>query len=266
MSILYTRDWTPATAPRGHVLIVHGYGEHVGRYDTFAEELNGLGLHVHGYDHRGHGQSPGKRGYVVDFAVLVDDLASQLRVLRGLAGDLPIFVFAHSMGGLIAGSYFTGEHTGVSGVIFSSPLLAIPDNVSPLLIRMAGVLGALAPWLPVDRVDSRSISRIPAEVITYDDDPLVYHGAIRARTGSQLTAAIAAIETRFSAITVPFLVIHGNGDLLAPPSGSQRLYEEAGSADKHRFVMDGGYHELLRDEDSDQIRRIVFEQLETWLT
>lgn len=257
MADLHTCDWKPDGVALAHVLIVHGYAEHSGRYAHLATALCARGIHVHAYDHRGHGRSPGRWGRVDDFGALVDDLAEQCYRIQRQAADLPVFLFAHSMGGLIASNFLARQPTGIAGAVISGPLLAIPENVSSLLLRLAGFLGAVAPWLPVDRLDSAKISRDAQEVAAYDADPLIYPGAISARTGVQLSAGIAATKDLLPQIAVPLLVIHGEADELAPPQGGHQLFERASSQDKSGHFQPGGYHELLHDLDQDEILALV---------
>ena len=262
MTKCHTWEWKPEGSARAHVLIVHGYAEHGGRYADFAATLAGLGFHVHSFDHAGHGKSPGKRGYVASFEALVTELTAQVEKMVADAGGQSCFLFAHSMGGLIATNYLTRGGDGLTGAVISSPLLAVPEGVSPVLLRLAGFLGRWLPWLPVDRLDSASISRVPEAVAAYDADPLVYHGPVLARTGAQLTAAIAETAARFSAVTLPLLVLHGTDDGLAPISGSRRLVAEAGSEDVSSFFQEGGYHELLNDVGSEAVVQHVAAWLE----
>jgi len=261
MTGCHTWEWKPEGPARAHVLIVHGYGEHGGRYANFATALTDAGFHVHAFDHVGHGQSPGKRGYVDSFDALVTELAAQVARVLAEGEGKPCFLFAHSMGGLIATNYLTRGREGLRGAVISSPLLAVPEGVSPLLLRLADVLGQWLPWLPVDRLDSASISRVPEAVAAYEADPLVYHGPIRARTGAQLTAAIGETTARFSAITLPLLVLHGTDDRLVPIGGSRRLVAEAGSEDVSSYFQEGGYHELLNDVERD----VVVQHVVAWL-
>jgi alpha-beta hydrolase superfamily lysophospholipase len=147
------------------------------------------------------------------------------------------------------------------GLVFSSPFLQVSDDVSRVLIALAGVLGRLTPWLPVASVDSSGASRIPEVVKAYDDDPLVFHGKILARTGAQLNAAISRARANFGAITGPVYIIHGGADRLVPAGGSKLLYERCRSEDKQCKVYEGGYHELLNDVEGE----MVMAELCAWL-
>ncbi len=249
----FCRSWPPEQSPVAHLIIVHGYAEHSGRHEALARELNNAGLHVHARDLRGHGQSPGKRGQVKDFAALVADLSRFVEQTQERVSGKPLFILGHSMGGLLTAHYLAGESTGICGAIFSSPLMAIPDHVSPFLLRMSRLLSRVAPFLPVDRLDSKGIARDPEVVHAYDTDPLVYHGPIRARTGAELAHAIQALPELLPKITVPLLAFHGTADPIAPPSGSQLLIERAGSTDKECFYVEGGFHELLNDTGREEV-------------
>lgn len=249
----FSRSWPPEHSPVAHLIIVHGYAEHSGRYEALARDLNDAGLHVHACDLRGHGQSPGRRGQIKDFAALAADLSRFVERIREKVGNRPLFILGHSMGGLLTAHYLAGESTGIRGAIFSSPLMAIPDHVSPLLLGMSRILGMAAPGLPVDRLDSKGIATAPEVVEAYDTDPLVYHGPIRARTGAALAHAIQVLPALLPKITLPLLVFHGTADSIAPPSGSQLLMDHAGSTDKACFSVDGGFHELLNDTGREEV-------------
>ena len=262
----FSRSWPPEHSPLAHLLIVHGYAEHSGRYEALARELNDAGLHVHACDLHGHGQSPGKRGQIKEFAALVADLRRFVDRTRTMVGGKPLFILGHSMGGLLTAHYLAGEPTGIRGAIFSSPLMAIPEHVSPRLLRMSRILSRVAPGLPVDRIDSRGIAKDPEVVRAYDTDPLVCHGPIRAHTGAELAHAIQALPELLPKITTPFLVFHGTADSIAPPSGSRLLFERAGSKDKECFYVEDGFHELLNDTDHEEVVQKILAWIDRQLT
>jgi acylglycerol lipase len=252
--------WVPEAALRGHVVLVHGYAEHCKRYAHVARHLNALGFAVHSYDQRGHGQSPGKRGFIGSFDVLLGDLDTYLAHIQARLAGAPVFLMGHSMGGLVSTRFVQTRTVPFRGLVVSSPLLAIGD-VSPVLIALAGLLGKLTPTLPVLALDAKAISRDTREVAAYESDPLVYHGKILARTGAELNAAIKAAQAAFAAITLPLLAFHGTADQLAPVAGSRLLHAGAASKDKSLREYDGGYHELLNEAE----REVVLTALGDWL-
>ena len=180
METLFAREWQPHGPTAGGLVLVHGYAEHSGRYEALAAALNNLGIHVFAHDHRGHGRSPGPRGEIRDFPRLVADLHGQAGHAARVCAGKPLFLLGHSMGGLVALHYLASDTCRVAGAILSSPLLALTEDVPAWKIRSAHWLGRFAPWLPVERLDASAISRDPDAVRTYETDPLIYHGAIRA--------------------------------------------------------------------------------------
>lgn len=259
----YQRRW-PAPAPRANVIIIHGYREHCARYDHIAAKLNQHGFSVFSYDQRAHGRSPGKKGYIERFDTLLDDLDCYLDVIRPDLGNLPVLVLAHSMGGLVFTRYLQTRNFRPKAVVFSSPFLQVPPT-SPVLLALAGLLSKLTPWLPVANLESAAVSRIPAVVKEYDADPLNGHGAIVARSGSEITNAVAAARDNIEKITLPFYVMHGTADRLAPCGGSEFLHKNARSTDKTLKIYEGGYHELMNDTIADEVKGAVASWLESKL-
>lgn len=259
----YQRSW-PAPAPRANVIIVHGYREHCARYDHVAETLNARGFSVFSYDQRGHGRSPGKKSYIERFDLFLSDLDDYLNEIKPDLGALPVFVLAHSMGGLVFTRYLQTRSFRPRAVVFSSPLLQLPPT-SPVLLAVAGVLSKLTPWLPVASLEAAAISRVQQEVNTYEADPLNGHGAIVARSGAELTRAVDAARADISKITLPFLVMHGTADRLAPVGGSEFLHANAASTEKVIKIYEGGYHELMNDTIREEVKSMVADWLESRL-
>jgi alpha-beta hydrolase superfamily lysophospholipase len=243
----FERRWQPLGEIRCHLVLLHGYGEHCARYEHTANTLNAGGIMVHSFDQRGFGRSPGKRAYIRKFDVLLDDLDAYLAHVRPRFEDKPWFMMGHSMGGMVLAAYAETRPLDARGLVFSSPFLALNDDVPKLLLSVAGILGKIAPWLPVAGVDNQGLSRDPAIVKAADNDPLGYHGWVKARTGAQFHTAIARIQAHFPAIDLPLYIIHGGDDRIVPNIGSRRLHEQCSSPDKSLKIYDGGYHELWND-------------------
>lgn len=257
---LFTRCWR-ASESRGSVALIHGYGEHSGRYDHVAAAFNALDLDVYTYDQRGHGRSPGKRGHMASYRQLVLDLQEFLQHLAPKIGEAPTFFFAHSMGGLVLVNYLADYRPPVRGIVFSSPFLCLGEEVSPMLVRISRVLEVVAPWAPVARVNPEYVSRDAAVVQTYIADPFVFHGKINAKTGAQINAAVERAQQNLDRINAPAYILHGTADRLAPPASSTLLHEGIGSSDRTLRLYDGGYHELFNDQDRQQ----VLDEIGEWL-
>lgn len=250
---LATRRWMPVDAHRGDLVLLHGYAEHCGRYDHVAAAMNQIGLAVHAYDQRGHGLSPGRRGYIHRYDVWVDDLEDFIASLRDEVGDKPLFLMGHSMGGQILCRYVQTREVEARGLVFSSPFLALTDDVPPALIALASVLSVVTPWLPVGRVEADGVARDPEVVQAYEADPLIYHGRVLARTGAEFNRAIQDAHEAFDRVTQPMFVMHGRADPVVPYHGSEQLYKQSDSPDKTWRLYPDGYHELLNDTDKDQV-------------
>jgi len=258
---LHTRTWTPVSSPRAIVGLVHGYGEHCGRYDHVARAFTERGAAVYAYDQRGCGQSDGRRAYVDTFDQYLDDLRLFLNAVRSQKPDLPLFLFGHSMGGLIVLKYVLERDPSLRGVVLSGPAIEINPNLAPLLRRAAQVLGWLFPTLHTTRSPEDAISRDPAVVEEAKNDPLNYHGRVLARTGAEMLRAGAAVRPRLDEMNTPFLVIHGTADTLASPEWSERLYDCAASDDKTIKLYDGLYHETFNEPEQET----VLKDLQEWL-
>jgi alpha-beta hydrolase superfamily lysophospholipase len=257
---LFAQSWLPARPPRSVVALVHGFGEHSDRYTYLVDALTGGGYAVYGFDHRGHGRSPGKRGHVDAFADFREDVGHFRAYIQTEASAAPLFLFGHSMGGLIALDAVLHDATGLAGVIASAPLLA-PPNVSPLLLTIAGLLSRLAPTFALDtKLDPATISRDPAEVQRYVADPLV-HGKTSARAGAEGMRAVNWVQAHAADLRTPLLLYHGAGDQLVPIAGSRTFFANAGAADKTFLELPDGYHE----SHNDTARAALFLQILSWL-
>jgi acylglycerol lipase len=258
---LYYQSWLPPDEPKAILLFAHGLAEHSGRYSNLVNYFVPRGYGIYGYDQRGHGKSDGLKGYVDRFSDFVDDLDIFLSLVRGKHPDAKIFLVGHSIGGTIATAYTFIHQNGFNGLILSGATLSIPTDIKASTIFAARVLSLVLPKAGLYIIDSKAISRDKDVVNAYVQDPLVYHGKIRARLGVELIKAMGMIKRQISEIRIPILVMHGAADRLSDPKGSEMLYKEASSADKTLKLYEGFYHEVFNEPGREQ----VLADVETWL-
>jgi acylglycerol lipase len=248
----YWQGWVPDEVT-GVVVLVHGLHEHGGRYAHVAERLATAGYASYAADHPGHGRSPGSRGNIGSMAATVAGVDE----LAGLATDrhpgVPLFVYGHSMGGLVAAQHLTGSPSvPVRGAVLSAAALDL-SSASPLQQKVAPVLGRLLPDLGVLTLDADAVSRDPAVVAAYRADPLNRMGKVRARTGAEMITTVAAMPERLRRLTMPVLVIHGGADRLVPPAASEFVASTVSSGDVTHTVYDGLFHEPHNEPEQGRV-------------
>ena len=265
--MLYTRVWrTQAVERAGVVLLIHGFGEHSGRYEHVAAAFNAARVDVYAMDHQGHGQSEGERAYVQRLAHFVDDLEQfvQERVAPDAAGRtrrhpdvrVPLFCIGHSMGGLLAylltsrGS--SESATEWTGVVYSAPAF-VPDPAiaTPLNRFLAGALSSVVPKLALEKIDGSKVTRSAATNATYALDPLVYHGGIKIRLGAELLEGFGVVAETQARYDLPFLIQHGTADALCELSGSRAFHAAARSVDKTKVEYESFFHEIYNESAPD---------------
>lgn len=256
---LYWQSWTP-DSPRGLVVLVHGMGEHSGRYGHVARALNEKGFAVHAHDHRGHGRSGGKRSYIDRMDNLVADIGIAFEHGRANVPDGPVVMLGHSMGGLSSALWAEDNAAKLDALCLSGPLAAL-EAANPVTRVAAKVLSAALPSLPLIAVDASALSHDPQVGIDYRADPLIFAGKLPARTVGELADGVAKVQSNAPRLTMPLLIQHGELDTLAPPAGSEQLFQKAGSTDKRRIVYPGMYHEIFNEVD----RARVLGDLTDWL-
>lgn len=249
---LYERRFLAADLLQANVAIIHGYGDHCARYDWVMGRFRDAGVSSFSYDQRGHGRSPGKRGYVFRFEDFLDDLEVFLRHIAPDLGGRPLFLMGHSMGAMVLARYAQTRVVAARGMVFSSPFLAFNDDVPKFLMALGPYIARVAPWLPAARVDTAGLSRDSAVIAAAEADPLGYHGRVAIHTGAEFYRTIQAVERDYSRITTPALILHGADDRIVSVSGARALYEHIPAADKTLDVFEGGYHELWNDLEKER--------------
>jgi alpha-beta hydrolase superfamily lysophospholipase len=245
--------WTPDVTPRAVVILSHGFGEHARRYDHVAQRFGREGLVTYALDHRGHGRSGGKRVLVKDISEYTGDFDTLVGIASQEHPGVTRIVLGHSMGGGIVFAYGVEHPDDYDLMVLSGPAVAAQTAVSPLLAWLAKAIGAIAPGLPVQQLDTGAISRDPAVVNAYNTDPLVHHGKVPAGLARALMLVGATMPQRAPSLTAPLLVVHGSDDHLIPVEGSRQLVAAVGSSDVELKVYPGLYHEVFNEPEQDQV-------------
>jgi alpha-beta hydrolase superfamily lysophospholipase len=255
------RAWE-AISPRAAFVVVHGLGEHAGRYEQFAEAMASFAISTYALDQRGHGLSDGRRGHVPSFDVFLRELDRFRREVEGLADyRLPLFLIGQSMGGLIALRYIEEHESRFRGAIICSPWLATAMPVPRWKIMLANALGRVLPALPFrSNLNPEHFTHDPDVVRAYLADPLV-HGAITPRLFIEVASAMGHVLQRSDRIREPLLFLLGGADRLVDTDRTVRFAQSMIGADVTVRVLPGLYHELLQELE----RARVFREISDWV-
>jgi len=255
-------DWPleAGAALRGVVIVVHGLGEHAGRYEQVALKLNAWGFAVRGYDQCGHGESGGARGSLPTDTRLLDDLADIIDSTRArMRPGTPLILLGHSMGGLVVGRFVSLGLRPVDGLIMSSPALNAGMNAFQKFL--VSLLPKLSPNLRVGNgVKPQYISHDPAVVAAYKADPMV-HDRISARLARFIADAGPATLAAAPQWKVPTLLMYAGDDRLLNPQGSRDFAAVAPKDVVTSQCFDALYHEIFNELDAGP----VFDGLKRWL-
>jgi alpha-beta hydrolase superfamily lysophospholipase len=240
--------------------VVHGHGEHSGRYERFARGMARHRMATYAVDLRGHGESEGQRGHVDSWSQWVDDANAFIgQVEREATGE--VIPLGHSMGGVVMLSAVrAGKLPNARRFIVSSPALMVKAKVPPWKTSLGKATASVVPRLSMStQLDASVLSRIPEVVETYRGDPLV-HSQMSSRLYAEWQRAANEDLEHAAEIKIPFLIIAGAADRLIDPAGSERLHRHA--PDKSELhMLDGRYHEPFNDLESDE----VFDLIARWV-
>jgi len=246
---------------RANCLVVHGVGEHAGRYRHVAAQLNAWSLTVWALDYRGHGRSGGRRGHCNTFGDLLDDVGRVLAQMQAGAPQVPTVLLGHSLGGLLVLAYALEHPRAVQAVVASSPALALSLQPHPLKLFLANTLGRLWPTLRVSNgVQPSWLSHDPAVIEAYRTDPLV-HPWISLGGYLEIQEAMTRTRTRAADLTVPTLILQAGDDRLVSAAASRQFAAQVTSPGSAYREYAGFYHELFNEVGRDQ----VFADLQQWL-
>jgi alpha-beta hydrolase superfamily lysophospholipase len=263
---LYTKTWQPGRrSPVAVLVIVHGVGEHIGRYQNLVDCLVPAGIVLNGYDQRGFGRSEGKRGHINTWDEYRQDLKAFVDRTTHQHPGLPIFVYGHSMGSLVVLDYLIDHPAGLSGAILSGTAIDPADAAPPHLKLVAKILSGLSPrYTLVMKLEGNTLSRDPYVARAYNDDPLVHYDRTT-RWGTEGMNTIKRIEANPGKISLPVLFVHGELDPLVTAAGARSYYEKIASPDKTLKIYQDGLHEPHNDIDHEKVIADIREWIEARL-
>ena len=258
---LFARRWAPSRRPRTAVAIVHGFGDHSGRYADVVRPLTSAGFAVHGFDLRGHGRSSGRRGHIDAWSNYRDDIDLYLDHVRSQETEgTPLVLYGHSLGGAIVLESVLHRHLGSAevehdlvGAIASSPALRPTGVRSPVLEGLAAVMSPVWPTLAMNvPLEDEALSRSPERVAAAKADPL-NHRRLTARGTVETLRALSFIRAHAGDWRLPLFIFHGSADRIIDPAGTVAFAEDAragGALDVELRIYKGGYHEPHNDIDA----------------
>jgi alpha-beta hydrolase superfamily lysophospholipase len=259
---IFFQQWE-VTNPKAILVIIHGLGEHSGRYGNLIDALQNRGIAIYGLDHRGFGRSGGKRGHVDSFMDYIYDMKIFVNMLKDKHPNKPVIMLGHSMGGVLALKYALTHAEDLDALILSSPGLVPAIKVPAWKKNLAIFLSSKIPSLTMPSgLDATTISRDKEVVKQYLADPLV-HDKVTPRFYVEMMNTIDECINRCGEVTLPLLLIHGTADALVLDEASKIVYEKAKSKDKTLKLFEGLYHETMNELEPD--RKKVLKFLADWI-
>lgn len=260
---LYAQCWTP-DAPRAVVGLIHGLGEHSGRYAHVAAALNRAGYAVLAFDLRGHGRSAGPRGHTPSYEALLADIDRLIEQVGQRFPGLPAFLYGHSLGGNLVLNHALRRRPALAGVVATSPGLRLAFEPPPIKVALARVMNALLPaFVQPNGLEVAALSRDPQVVHDYTHDSLV-HDRISARLFVGFFEAGRWALAHAAEMALPLLLVHGDADRICAVEGSREFAAQA-PGDCSLQAWAGLYHETHNEPEKEQVLQFAIDWLDAHL-
>jgi alpha-beta hydrolase superfamily lysophospholipase len=260
----YVEGWEPDAEPKAVVALVHGLGEHIGRYAHVGKAFTDAGYALVGFDLRGHGKSGGARGHFPSLDAAMEDIRQFFQFVSKRYPGLPQFLYGHSLGGLLSLTYAVQTKADLKGVMVTGAGLRSALQAQKVKIAMANILGTLMPAMTIaSGVDAATLSHDKEVVDKYVNDPLV-HDKTSLGFGKSALAAIDICFAGAKDFRYPLLIMHGKADKLTYASGSEDFAKLAGEKNKDVTLKlwDGLYHEIHNEPEQAEVFKVMIEWLD----
>lgn len=249
----YFQGWQTETPAKAVVCLVHGLGEHSGRYAHVAEALNAAGYTLFGFDLRGHGKSGGARGHTPTYDVLMDDIGRLLDEAAARYPDRPRFLYGHSLGGNLVLNYGLRRKPAIAGVISTSPGLRVTNPLPPLQIALARVMNKLQPGMQIaNGLALDGLARDPEVIRAYTHDPLV-HNKISVRLATGMLDAGEWAIVHAAEFPLPLLLVHGTADTLTSARATEEFAAKVPAGRCTLKLWEGFYHETHNEPEKAEV-------------
>ncbi len=252
---IFVRSWRPQAAPRGVIVISHGFNSHSGQYAWAAQQFVARGFAVYAADLRGRGKSEGERFFVSKIDEYLGDVDLAVKLAKAREPGLPVFMLGHSAGGVVACTYALAHQAELAGLICESFAYRVP--APDLALDTISWIGTWAPKLGVLKLKNADFTRDGAALATLNADPLIANETQPAATVRALWQADKQLKASFPKFTLPVLILHGSLDKATVPAGSQFFHDTAGSKDKTLKIYDGHFHDLLADTGKEGVMAAI---------
>lgn len=258
---IYAQRWTPENEVKAVICLVHGMGEHSGRYEHVARFFVEKGYAFLAYDHRGHGRSKGSRGHCPTYELLLGGVSDLLNKAEELYPGKPRFLYGHSMGGNVVLNYGLRKNPDIKGIIATGPWLKLAFEPPKIQVSVGKFIGKIWPgFTQSTKLESAAISRIPEEVEKYENDPLVHDKISTAMFFSCYDAGFWALENAAN-MKLPVLLVHGTADRLTSQPASEEFSKKA--SENVKFVAwQGLFHEIHNEPEKEQVFNTMLDWLE----
>ncbi len=256
---IFSQKWLTDGHAKAVVVLVHGLGEHIGRYDHVAKFLNQNQISVYGFDHRGHGKSSGKRGHIGSNQFFMSDIEHMIAEAKKENPEIPIFIYGHSLGGNMVLYYALSKKPAIKGVIATSPGLGTGEPVPPTKLLAAKILKTLVPAMTMDNgLDVNNLSHNPQVIKDYQEDPLV-HPMISAKLATLMFSNGDWIIENASKFDLPLLLLQGEKDHIVSLEKT-KLFAEKVPASLITFkIFPELYHEMHNEYEQNQVLSYILE-------
>lgn len=236
-----------------NLVIVHGLGEHSGRYAYLTEQLNKAKFNVFRFDLRGHGKSEGESAFLKDYQDYIKDLQVVIDAAKSMAPDKKTFLLGHSMGGFISALYGVSTKNEVDGIVLSGAATQTPKQAQGAMGTMVKILGAIAPKAAMANDLGKVVSKDQNVVQAYLNDPLNKKKITFGLYNQFLIKGINYVKSNLASFVYPTLILHGENDLIVDPNASKILFQSIMSEDKTLKTYPNLYHEIFNEPEREEV-------------